>query len=210
MRKRVTTALALLCGVVCACSVYAYTQEVQARAAAQRDEALARFGGDQIEVCIASRNIAPGESIDASNTITKLWLVDLLPENPVTDASSIAGMQASSLIVAGEVLCEARFQPVEDAINVPAGLQAVGVELGTAQAVGGTLSAGTIVDVYAAGSSGTSLVAAGVLVASVAEAQSGRQAITLALPPENVEEVIAATQSTTLYLSLPSTQKGDE
>lgn len=209
MKKKGTTVLALLCGVLCAACVFAYTQQIEANAEAARSEALARYGGDQIEVCVATKSIAAGEVPDATNTATRLWLVDLLPEEPVSKLADIAGRHATSAIVAGEVLSYARFEEEGTSVSVPSGLQAVAVELGKAQAVGGALRAGAIVDVYAAGSSGTNLIAPNVLVAAVADEASGRIAITLALPPQRVEEVIATTQAATLYLALPSGKEGE-
>ena len=207
MKKKGIAVLAVLCGLACAGCVLLYTQHVEARAALQRSEALERFGGDQVEVCVATRTIAAGETVDTSNVTTRLWLVDLLPEDPVMSLSEVAGVQASAPLVAGEVLVHARFDESHAAVALPAGLQAVGIELGVAQAVGGSLQVGNIVDVYASGASGTARIAENVLVASVMEGGSGRVAITLAVPPDRVEELIAATQAATLYLTLPAGQE---
>lgn len=203
MRKGATL-LAVVCGIMCALCVFAYTQHVEARAAADRTEALARYGGDQVEVCVATRTIAAGETVDASNATTRLWLVDLLPELPVTSLADVAGKQASTSIVAGEVLCQARFETEGVAVSVPSGLQAVGVELGSAQAVGGSVAPGAVVDVYASGQSGTALIARNVLVVAVADSAGGRVSVTLAVPPDHVEEIIATTQTAALYLTLPA------
>lgn len=208
MKQKGTVLLALFCGVVCACSVFVYTSQVQAHAEAQRSEALERYGGDQIEVCVATRDIAVGEVVDAASTTSRLWLVDLLPQDPITDLSDVAGMHAASSILAGEVLSHARFEGVESSVPVPAGMQAVGVELASAQAVSGALEAGSLVDVYAAGASSTACIAENVLVAAIAEQSSGRYSVTLAVAPEQVEEVIASTQSTSLYLTLPARGEG--
>ncbi len=209
MKKRSTVIAALLCGALCAGSVLMYTNQLEAQVEAQRSEALARYGGDQVEVCVATRTIAAGEVVDAANTSTRLWLVDLLPEEPITSLAEVAGMQATSSIVAGEVLSHARFAESNEYVAVPKGLQALGVELGSAQAVGGAVAAGDIVDVYATGASGAALLANNVLVAAMAELTSGRYSVTLALAPEQVEEVIATTQTANLYLTLPARGEGD-
>ena len=208
MKRKGTALVAIICGVACASFVLMFMQHVEANAAAQRSEALERFGGDQVEVCVATRTIAAGETVDTSNVATRLWLVDLLPEKPVTDLSDVAGVQANSPIVSGEVLSHARFDSSKDPLSIPEGLQAVGVELGAAQAVGGAVQAGNIVDVYAAANE-TARIASNVLVVSVLDGTSGRLAVTLAVPPEHVEELIAATQAATLYLALPAKQKGE-
>ena len=209
MKKKGTVISALLCGVICAVSVLMYTNQLEAQAAAQRSEALARYGGDQVEVCVATRTIAAGEVVDAANTSTRLWLVDLLPEEPITSLSEVAGMQATSSIIAGEVLSHARFNDSSEFVAIPAGLQALGVELGSAQAVGGAVNAGDLVDVYVSGASGAALLANKVLVVSIAELSTGRFSVTLALAPDQVEEVIASTQSANLYLTLPAHREGD-
>lgn len=204
MKKKGTAAIAVLCGVVCAVSMLAYIGHVNERAQAQRNEALARFGGETAEVYVALQDIAAGEQASTINVTKRAWLVDLLPDDPVTDLSQVAGMQATSPVLAGEVVSMGRFSPSAERIAVPAGLQEVGVELGSAQAVGGTLEAGQAVDVYAAGTTGTKRIAQNVLVTAVGEGQAARQSVTLAVAAEQVEEIIAATQAATLYLTLPS------
>lgn len=209
MRKKGTIAFAVLFGLVCAASVFMYMEQIEADAEAQRAEALERYGGDQVEVCVATRSISTGETVDASNTVMRLWLVDLLPADPVTDLAAVSGIPLNSPVVAGEVLSQSRFTSEGSKITIPAGLQAVGIELGSAQAVGGAIQAGSLVDVYASGQSSTALIAAQVLVAAVSEGSSGRLAVTLALNPDKVEELIAATQTTTLYLTMSAKQEGD-
>lgn len=209
MRKKGTIAFAVLFGLLCAGSVFMYTQQIEAEAEAQRAEALERYGGDQIEVCVATRDISTGETVDESNAVTRPWLVDLLPADPVTDLSEVSGMPLNSPVVAGEVLSKSRFISEGSKVTIPAGLQAVGVELGAAQAVGGAIQAGSLVDVYASGKKSTTLLAANVLVAAVSDGTSGRLSVTLAVNPDNVEELIAATQATTLYLTMSAKQEGE-
>lgn len=203
MRQKGTMVVALLCGLVCAFSVFAYTRVVQADAAAARSEAMERFGGDQIEVCVATRDIAPGEEVSAANTTSRMWLVDLLPGDAVTALADVAGKQVTSAVIAGEVLSMKRFQGESVSVVVPQGLQAVTVELSEAQAVGGMLQAGSIVDVYATGTS-TALLVERVLVTALEQSASGAKRVTLAVSAEHVQEIIAATSQSALYLVLPS------
>lgn len=206
MRSKAPFFIALLCGIGCAAAVLAYTSMVQAEAVAMRNEALQRYGGDQVEVCVATRDIAPGEEIHESNTTTREWLVDLLPAHACESFDEIAGKQVTSAVVEGEVLSQQRFEGESTSIKVPAGLQAVSVELGDAQAVGGMLQAGSIVDVYAAGTT-TELLVSQVLVTAIEPGATGSKRVTLAVSPEYVQQIIATTQQATLYLVLPSKQK---
>ena len=204
MKKKATMLLALLCGIVCALAVFTYTGSVRSEADQARSEALARYGGEQIQVCVATRDIAPGETVNASNVTMKMWLADLLPEKAVESLDEAAGRQVTSQVLKGEVLSSKRFEGTANGVAVPAGLQAVGVEVGNAQAVGGALRAGMKVDVYAVGASGTGLIASDALVVAAGDASSRSSSwVTLAVSPEHVQELISATQKTELYFALP-------
>ena len=65
-KKRKSVLLCALCGVVCALCVFIYTQSVRAEAEDTRNAAMARYGGEQIEVCVAKRDIAAGEKVDST------------------------------------------------------------------------------------------------------------------------------------------------
>ena len=220
MKRRTTTAAGIACGAVCAVCVLAFTQGVRAEADAARSEALARYGGEQIEVCVATRDIAAGEAVDASCMETRLWVADLLPAEAVRSTEEVSGKTASSAILAGEVLSMRRFQGVEGRVEVPKGLAAVSVPAKDVQAVGGAVRAGEKVDMYATGGTSTDLLASDVLVlatnASTDDAASDAQVswVTVAVEPDRVQEVVSAAQRTELYFALPggeaSGQAGDE
>lgn len=205
MRSKAPFIIAILCGALCAAAVLAYTGVVQAEAANARSEALARYGGDQVSVCVATRDIAPGEEITTANTTTREWLVDLLPTHACSSFEDIEGKQVTSAIVAGEVISQQRFEGASVSVVVPAGLQAVSVDLGEAQAVSGMLQPGAIVDVYATGNT-TELLVPRVLVTAIDQSTTGTKRVTLAVAPEHVQEIIATTQQSSLYLVLPSQQ----
>ncbi len=209
MKRKATFFLSILCGAICALAVFAYTAQVQQQASQARSEALARYGGEQLEVCVATEDIAAGETVSSSNVTTRQWLVDLLPEDAVESFDSVSGQRASSSIVAGEVLSQRHFEEGELEIDVPDGLQAVSVEVEQAQAVGGALQVGAVVDVYAAGSAETSLLASDVYVASAGNDNGTRTWVTLAVEPDQIEQIIAATQTSTLYMTLPAQNRNE-
>ena len=61
MKRSRTTIIGIACGLACAACVFAYAQGVRGEADAARAEALARYGGEQLEVCVAKRDILAGE-----------------------------------------------------------------------------------------------------------------------------------------------------
>lgn len=212
MKKTKTLIWGIASGLLCALAVFLYMHEVKSEAEAARAEALSRYGGEQIEVCVAQRDIAVGEKIDSSNVTTKLWVADLLPEDAVSSLSDVAGKQVTSPILSGEVVSDKRFQASEQEWEVPEGLSVLSVPAKDIQTVGGSLCAGMYVDVYSTGTS-TNLLAQNILVVTTnvdsEEKSSGSSIswVTLALKPESVQEIVAASQKTELYFVLPGSEE---
>ena len=203
MRRKAAVIVAIISGLLCALLVFAYLQAVQNQAQEARADALERYGGETVQACVATRDIEPGEQVDASNATLRPWLTEMLPADAVLTFEQMSDRKVTSRILAGEVVSAKRFEGDFDAITIPVGLQAVSIDLGSAQAVGEMLKAGCVVDVYATGPT-TTLVASQVLVASVEAGSYAGKCITLAVDPQNVQEIIAASQQTGIYLTLPS------
>lgn len=204
-----------LCGVCCAACVGLYLMDVRNEADQARAEALERYGGDQIEVCVANRDIAAGEVVESGAVSTKLWVADLLPVGAVTDPAQVVGQRLGSAIYRGEVMSERRLEAAESELSVPEGMAAVSVPARAVQAVGGSVEAGMVVDVYATGPVSTVKLVSGALVLASSANGDGAAAsnaawVTLAVEPERVQEVVAAAQNLELYFVLPSVANGVE
>ena len=204
--------LGLLSGVLCAVAVFIFTGEVQAQADSERAAALERFGGEQVEACVATTDIAAGETISASNVTTKVWIADLLPAGPVAYADAL-GRQVTSPIVSGEVVCEKRFDESVEHIDVPDGLSAVSLPAEDVNAVGGAVERGMKVDVYLANGETAKPLAQGVLVLSTSAGSatgSGKKIswITVAVPADRVQEFVSAASKANLYFTIPGEKKG--
>lgn len=212
MRRKRTMAVAVLCGLVCAACVFLYTQGVRGEVDSVRAEAMAKYGGEQLEVCVASRDIAAGEVVSAADVETRMWLVDLLPGDAVRNVADVVGKQTSSSILAGEVVSTQRFQSVDSVIDVPQGMCAVSVPAKEVQAVGGAIAPGSLVDVYATGSASADVLAHGVQVLATGQALKENSSssssnvsswVTLAVLPNQVQELVAAAAKAELYFALP-------
>lgn len=215
MRRKKTLIAGVICGVLCALCVLMYTQSVRGEADAARAEALAKYGGEQLEVCVAKSDIAAGEVVSAADVETRMWVADLLPSGAISAVSDVVGKQTSSSILAGEVISKQRFQAVDSVIEIPSGKCAVSVPAKEVQAVGGAVAPGSEVDVYVTGSNSTAVVAQRVQVLATGQAlqssNSGSSSasatswITLAVSPDQVEELVAAAGRAELYFALPGT-----
>ncbi len=214
MRKKKTIVVGVASGLLCAVCVLLYLQEVNGRAEAARAEALERYGGEQLEVCVAKRDIAAGEEVDSGAVEVKLWVADLLPQDAVSDLSDVVGKTATSSILEGEVISARRFEETETSLDVPDGLSVVSVPARDVQAIGGAVSPGMSVDVYATGSTSTDVIAEDALVVSTSASAAGDQEggsvtwVALAVPPDQVQELIAAAQTAELYFVLPGEEDG--
>lgn len=215
MKRSRTTIVGIACGLACAACVFAYMQGVRGEADAARAEALVRYGGEQLEVCVAKRDIAAGETVDAGAVQTRMWVADLLPAEAFRSADDVVGKKASSTILAGEVLSGQRFRDAGSRLDVPEGLTALSVPAKDVQAVGGAIAAGSQVDIYATGGTSTDVLASDVLVlATSAGSRESSDAkvswITVAVKAESVQEIVAAAQKTELYFTLPASGSEEE
>lgn len=208
MKKRLLVC-GVVCGLICAVCVFLYTEMVYAEADSKRTEALQRYGGEQVEVLVATKTIHPGETLDPSNCTTTTWLSDLLPEGALMNIDETAGKQATSLILQGEVVSSSRFDNETKELDIPAGSVAIALPAQDVQAVGGSITVGSKVDVYATGTKTTCLGRdLEVLATSAGTEESSTRSkitwVTLAVDPEKTQEFVAASQSMDIYFTLPS------
>lgn len=216
MKQRRMTMLALGCGVAAALCVFAFMAFVQSQADQAQADALARYGGEQIEVCVATRDISAGERLDYSALEKKMWVAGLLPDDAICESTDVIGKTATSSIVKGEVINARRFEQNDSSFDIPAGKQAVSVPIKTVQAVGGSIKPGMTVNVYSSGDTSTTMLASDVLVldssmgenSSFASSDSGW--LTLAIDSNRTQEIISASNKTSLYFVLPGETNAEE
>ncbi|MDR3136865.1 MAG: Flp pilus assembly protein CpaB [Coriobacteriales bacterium] len=214
-RKRLI--LAVCCGVAAALLIGVYTGDLKAQAAFSRNAAIGEYGGDQVEVLVAARDIAVGETLSADNATLQLWLADLLPTGTFTTPEAAYGQSVCVPVYKNEPIMEAKIATSGQKLEVPEGLCALSVPVSDEMAIGGALVAGSAVDVYAIGESVVSLVASDVLVLEASNgygdegsagffSSSSRATLkwaTLAVQPAMVSELLAASRDKNLSLVLP-------
>lgn len=209
--------IGIACGCLAALFMMVYLSDVRAQALDARQSAIERYGGEVAQVCVATRDVASGEVLAAGDIELKPWPVDLLPADAVTDEDDAVGETARVALLKNEPLSESRIGDALSSVTVPEGLCAVSVPSQDVSAVGGAIKGGSLVNVYAFGSS-VRLLGEGVLVLETSNSgayekggtvfgnASGRSSlawVTLAVTPDSVEELIAASKNEGLYFSLP-------
>lgn len=205
MKQKQAKIVAGVSGAACAVCMALFMWSVQHQADEAHARALARYGGEQVETCVATRDIAAGEQLDSSALETRLWVASLLPDDAICDGKEVIGQTATTSIYKGEVIVAKRFHKKASDLDIPAGYQAVSVPVKTVQAVGGNIQPGTQVDVYATGDITTSVLMTNTLVldTSLGDSSSGNGWITLAVEPKRVQEIVAAANRTSLYFTIP-------
>ena len=210
MKKKRMTMISIISAIVCCIAVLLFMQALQADANAKRLEAMELYGSEQVDVLVASTDIMPGSTLGASNTVIQKWAAELVPEKSLRSSKDVDGMRLSSAIYAGEIVNENRFAHDKGSLSTPSGYSAISIEVKDVEAVGGKIAPGATVDVWATGSSGTALLGEGiqVLETNVADSDESNAAtiewVSLAVKTDSVQEMISATQTMDIYLSLPS------
>ena len=212
VKRRVRLAISMVCGVAAAMTALAYASSVRAEAERVQREALARYGGDLVPVCVATRDIEPGDTLDETNIAVEEWVASLLPADASTSVGDLAGKVATSRIPRRAVLCPAYLEHPGDGLEVPEGMAAVCVASDPEHAMGGALERGDEVDVYVSRDGvADRLTGARVLDTSALASGGGEVSwVTLAVDPSAVEELIAATTRAQVTLAVAGAQpEGD-
>jgi pilus assembly protein CpaB len=222
-KKRIL--IAVVAGLLSAGLLSLYLSNLQAKSESARADVLATYGGEQVDVFIATRDIAAGETLGQANVAIKRWVADLLPSGALTDMEKVYGATLNTSLLKGEPIIASKIGIGADPVSVPDGLCALTVAVDDVHAVGGAVGRGSAVNVYATGQSGVALVACDVLVLETSNGLMAENAashtdsgmgflsssktrtalkwVTLAVRPNMVQEILAAAQSKNLTLVLP-------
>lgn len=209
MSAKMRTVVAVACGVMAALLMALYAANVRGEAAGQRQSALERYGGETIPVYVTTRLVAQGETFSERNVAVVDWLVDLLPEGALVGGSDVLGRTAAAVIAENTPLGAVDIDQGGEPLEVPPGAVAVSVPCSNESAVGGALTAGSIIDVYVVSDGSARLLCEGITVLKTnAEGSAAHLSwATVAVEPERVEALIAAAGMQRLYFVLPSPEE---
>lgn len=196
MRKKARVVVSVASGLLAALLTCWYVTSVREEAQVRQREAIESYGGDVTRVCVATRDIEPGELIDDGNVAVEDWVSSLLPSDAYASMEGVAGKTATSRIPKRAVVSSAYFTETRvGSLEVPGGMVAVSVASDEEHALGGAIKAGDRVDVYASRNSVADLLlSAQVLDTSATRIEGAALSwVTLGVEPERVPELLAAT-----------------
>lgn len=200
--------IAVICAACVGIAFAAFADEVRSEADRQRSEAMARYGGEVVNLVVARHALEPGDVVEAGDVETREWLADLAPEGAVTQEEDVIGTQVTVPAAGGAPLTKLNFRDATEQQDVPSGHIAVSVpvtdRLGLSQ---GTLSGSSVI-AYRVGDDGSHVIATDVVVLSMPEASSaglGTQGtLSLGVLPEDVSEILSASAADELRIVLPA------
>lgn len=205
MKRRTRLLASAVAGIAAMALSLAYAAQVRAAAEAAQSEAIARYGGELVEVCVAARDIEAGESVDENCVVVQEWVASLLPQDAYTALRDLAGKEATSRIPKNAVVSAGYFEQSERVLSVPKGKVAVSVAVDAEHAVGGAVAIDDYVDVYVSKDGvADRLCGARVIDTSVQEGEGAIEWATLAVDPENVSELLAGTARGSISLTVPA------
>ncbi|QOY61008.1 SAF domain-containing protein [Thermophilibacter immobilis] len=203
LRFVLSGALALLAAVLCA----SYGQHVRDEADRVRAEALERYGGEVVNLVVASDGLEAGDIVDRQSVVERDWIFDLAPEGAVTDLESVLGTEVTVPVAAGAPLTSLNFRDDADAVEVPSGRVALSVPVTDKLALPSSVAAGGMLVAYEVQDAGTKVVSSSLQVLRAPGEQTtvgSHAAITLAALPDDVAPVLAASAQGSLRLALPA------
>ena len=210
VRRGTRLVLSVISGVAAVILALAYASSVREEAEVAQRDALERFGGEPVTVCVATRDIEAGELLDESNLATAEWAAGLLPEDSIADLGDAAGRTATSRIPKNAVVCSAYLEVRSGGIAVPAGTVAISVASDPVHAVGGSIAPGDTVDVYVSQDAIADRLMTAQVLDTSAEATGGDMSwVTLAVDPTRVHELLAATSLGQVTLAVPGSAEAE-
>jgi len=224
MKRRIfAAAAAIVLAAVGAVTLNSYVGSADARAMASLDN---------VQVLVVAKPILKGTPADtlAREVVTKTIPKVAVVPTAVSDLADLAGLVATADLQPGEQVISSRFADpasLADAQSapVPPGLQEVSLQLASERALGGNLTPGDTVGVLLTVKEETQLALHSILVSRVqgglapvesdtatadepAPLPEASVMVTLAVTAEQAEQVVAASENGSVWLSLEPVNVG--
>ncbi len=201
--RKLRIAVSVVLGLLAVALTLLYAASVRDEAQATQREAMASYGGDVVRVCVATRDIEPGDAIDESNATVEDWVSSLLPSDAYGSIKEVLGKTATGRIPKRAVLSPLYFAENKHGLDVPEGMVAVSVASDAEHALGGTLERGDEVDVYISKDAIADRLTTAQVLDTSALAQGGGDItwVTLAVRPESVCELLSAASKAMVTLA---------
>ncbi len=195
------------CAVLAALLGLSYADAVKAEAQQERNEAIARYGGDVVSVAVANRQLKAGDVIQEGDVTSRDWVLDLVPEGAITSTDDLVGKKLSAPVAKNGVLTDACFQKSGQTMAVPDGLVGISIPVSDKLGISADTAQGTKLVAYEVGKGGSEQIGDSVvLLSSLAQTAEGEnpESISLAVKGADVDRILSASAAGTLSFVLPA------
>jgi pilus assembly protein CpaB len=199
--------LACACATLAVLCCLAYADGVRAEAEEVRSAAIARYGGEVVTLVVAKGPLEEGRVVTEADVVEREWLADLAPADALTSLDDVVGRTVSVAAAQGSPLTSLNFRESRVALEPPSGHVALTVPLSDKLAISRDVGVGSNVAAYEAEDGGARLIASGLEVLAVSGQGStvgSSSSLTLAVMPEDVPALLAASAAATLRLVVPA------
>lgn len=207
MSRRIRLILSIACCVLSAALSLAYADGIRKEADRVRAETLARYGGEVVSLVVAREGLEPGDIASPATVEMREWIAELAPEGALLDLDEVIGRELSVAAAKGAPLTDINFRDVTQVADVPAGHVAVSIPVTDKLGVSRSVAVGSALVAYQVGSERVELIAKDMTVLSSPGAASGIASslqLTVAVLPDDVPAVLAASASNDLRLVMPA------
>lgn len=206
MTARLRIVISVACAVAAMAACASYANGVRADADRQRDEALERYGGEVVNLVVATDSLEAGDVISQTNVEEREWLVDLAPADAQTSLDAVIGKTVTEPVAQGAPLSALNFRDVAAAVSVPSGHVALSIPLTDKLGISREVAAGSDAMAYSANGDGARLIARDVSILAVPATTktSTTGSLTLAVLPGDVQPILVASASGDLRIVLPA------
>ncbi len=207
MSTRFRLMLSGACALLVLLCFAAFANHVTEEAERSRSETLARYGGEVVNLVVATEQLEEGDLVTSSNVELREWLVDLAPEGALVSLDECVDLQVTAPVAEGSVLTDLAFREDGETLDIPSGCVAISVPLSDGVGLPAGASQGSRVVAYRSVGDSMELLAADVTILSrLSSSQStiSRGSVTLALDPSDTASVLAASASGDLRLVVPA------
>lgn len=208
MTTRLRLTISCACAALTVLSFAVFARSVREDAERARAEAIAAYGGETVELVVATRTMEAGEVPSSADVRTSEWIADLVPEGALTDVSDAVGIALSAPIAKGAPFTSLNFRGAAAAEDVPKGYVAVTIPVNDKLGISREIVVGAKVVAYRVAEGRAEVIAPEAIVlsspAAYGTALSVSQTMTLAVLPGSVSDVLLASSDASLRIVLPA------
>ena len=160
-----------------------------------------------------TRGVEAGETLTPQCVAERDWVADLAPAGALTALDDAVDRKVTVPVAEGAPLTELNFRDESEMPEVPAGYMAVQIPMGEKLGLPEAVAAGSRLVAYRVADEGARLLSGDVKVlvgVSAGATYASRGSVSLAVRPDDVADVLAASAEGSLRLVVPATDvEGD-